>query len=128
MRTALIGRTTLRFDAVAGIGPHPRDGAVVETVRSERRRLFIEWDDGIVLETALRFSGEWHLYRTDVRWQKPMSEARAVIEVAGWVAVCFGAVDIETYRAPDNIATHNVAVSDRISAHPGSTPWPSSIG
>jgi endonuclease VIII len=101
MRTALIGRTTLRFDAVAGIGPHPREGAVVESVRSGRRKLLIEWDDGIVLETSMRFSGEWHLYRTDVRWQKSMSEARAIIEVQGWVAVCFGAVDIETYRAPD---------------------------
>ena len=101
MRTALINQPTLRFDAVAGIGPHPREGAVIEAIRAGRRQLIVEWDDGIVLETSWRFSGEWHLYRSDVRWQKSMSEARAVIEVDGWVAVCFGPVRIETYRAPD---------------------------
>jgi len=101
MRSSLIGQTTLRFDALPGIGPHPRDGAVVESIRRERRRLFIEWDDGIILETGLRFSGVWHLYRSDAHWTKPMSEARAVIEVPGWIAVCFGPIDIETYRAPD---------------------------
>lgn len=101
MRTALVNQPTRRFDAIAGIGPHPAEPSVIESVRRHRRRVFVEWDDGIVLETNLRFSGVWHLYRPDERWQKPMAEARVVIEVPGWIAVCFGAVTVETYRAFD---------------------------
>jgi endonuclease-8 len=61
----------------------------------------VQWDDGIVLSTALRFSGEWHLYRTDETWRKETYRARVVIEVEGWVAVCFDAPIVETYRQPD---------------------------
>jgi hypothetical protein len=32
-------------------------------------------------------TGSWHLYRTGERWRKAAHLARAVVEVAVWVAV-----------------------------------------
>ena len=101
MRTALVNRPTIRVDAAVPLGPLPSEGSVVETVRRDRRSVVIEWDDGIVLETCLHWSGEWHLYRSHETWRRPMAQARAVVEVPGWIAVCFGSVSVETYRSPD---------------------------
>lgn len=101
MRSSLVGRPLVRFDAPLAIGPHPTESSTVEAIDLERRRVTIEFDDGIVLETVLRRTGEWRLFREHERWSKPTSAARAVIEVSGRVAVCFGAADVETYRRPD---------------------------
>lgn len=101
MRTALVGHITLRFDAMAAIGPAPKEGSVIEEVRRNGRHVEIEWDDGVVLSTNLRLSGEWHLYRRNERWRRPTSEARVVIEVDEWLAVCFNAPQVETYRVLD---------------------------
>lgn len=101
MRTALVGHATVRFDAMSAIGPAPREGSVIEEVRCHGRRLEVEWDDGVILNTHLRFIGEWHLYRHRERWHRPTYEARVVIEVAEWVAVCFNAPQVETYRVLD---------------------------
>lgn len=101
MRSALCGRPVTRFDAPLAIGPHPTEASIVEAVDLDRRRVVIHFDDGIVLETSLRWSGEWHLYREHEHWSKPTTAARVVIEVPGRVAVCFGGADTETYRRPD---------------------------
>ncbi len=101
MRTALVGLPTLRFDAMSTIGPAPVERSVIESITVKGREILVQWDDGIVLSTALRFSGEWHLYRTDEMWRKETYRARVVIEVEGWVAVCFDAPIVETYRQPD---------------------------
>ena len=101
MRTALVGLPTLRFDAMSTIGPAPVEKSVIESITVKGREILVQWDDGIVLSTALRFSGEWHLYRTDETWRKETYRARVVIEVEGWVAVCFDAPIVETYRQPD---------------------------
>ena len=101
MRTALVGLPTLRFDAMSTIGPAPVERSVIESVTVKGREILVQWDDGIVLSTALRFSGEWHLYRSDEMWRKETYRARVVIEVEGWVAVCFDAPIVETYRQPD---------------------------
>lgn len=101
MRTALVGQPTLRFDAVSTIGPAPVERSVIESITVQGREVLVQWDDGIVLSTALRFSSEWHLYRSDEMWSKENYRARVVIEVEGWVAVCFDASIVETYRQPD---------------------------
>lgn len=103
MRTALIDRPTRRFDAMPNIGPHPKTGSIIEAVHRDRRRVIVEWDNGLMLETTLRFNGTWHLYRSGERWRLPMFDARVVIEVDGWVAVCFRGVEVETYRSPDRL-------------------------
>ena len=101
MRTALVGLPTLRFDAMSTIGPAPVERSVIESITVKGREILVQWDDGIVLSTALLFSGEWHLYRTDETWRKETYRARVVIDVEGWVAVCFDAPIVETYRQPD---------------------------
>lgn len=101
MRSSLTGRPVVRFDAPLAVGPHPVASSIVESVTSDRRRVRLEFDDGIVLETSLRRGGTWHLYREHERWSKPTASARVVVEVPGRVAVCFGAADVETYRRPD---------------------------
>lgn len=101
MRASLCGRPVVRFDAPLAIGPHPAESSVVESVALDRRRVTIEFDDGIVLETALRWNGSWHLYREHERWSKPTAAARVAIEVPGRIAVCFGGADVETHRRPD---------------------------
>jgi endonuclease-8 len=101
LRTALVGRPTARFDAPRLYGPKPSIGRVVELVESHGKHLEIVWDDGLVLHTHLRMSGSWHLYRIGEPWRKPDGQARVVIEVPDWIAVCFSAPVVETYREFD---------------------------
>jgi endonuclease-8 len=108
LRTALVGRTVTRFVAPRLYGPQPAVGRVVEHVESHGKHLEILWDDGLVLHTHMRMTGSWHLYRIGERWRKPDHQMRVLIEVPEWVAVCFNAPVVETYREFD------------IHRHPGS--------
>lgn len=101
LRTALVGRPTLSFEGSRLIGPHPVAGRVIEAVRSHGKHLEIQWDDELILHTHMRMTGSWHLYHEGERWRRPPRNARAVITVPGWVAVCFNAPVVETYRAMD---------------------------
>ncbi len=101
LRTALAGKPMLRFDAPRLIGPTPQAGRVVERVESHGKHLEVEWDNGMVLHTHMRMTGSWHLYRRGDPWRKPYHAMRAAIEVEDWVAVCFNAPTVETYRIPD---------------------------
>ena len=101
LRTALVGRPTLRFDAPRLFGPHPAQGRIVERVESHGKHLEIVWDDGLILHTHMRMNGSWHLYRVGERWRRPTEQMRVVVEVADWVAVCFNAPVVETYREFD---------------------------
>jgi endonuclease VIII len=101
MRTALAGKMMLRFDAPRLVGPVPCAGRVIESVESHGKHLVIEWDDGLVLDTHMRMTGSWHLYRRGDNWRRPYTQVRAAIEVEDWVAVCFNAPHVETYRKAD---------------------------
>ncbi len=101
LRTALAGKVMVRFDAPRLVGPSPQAGRVVEQVESHGKHLEILWDDGLILHTHMRMTGAWHLYRATDQWRKPYAQMRAAIEVADWVAVCFNAPVVETYRAAD---------------------------
>lgn len=101
MRTALAGKSMLRFDAPRLVGPVPQAGRIIETVESHGKHLFIEWDDELVLDTHMRMTGSWHLYRAGDQWRRPYAQMRAAIEVADWVAVCFNAPHVETHRRVD---------------------------
>lgn len=91
----------VRFDAPRLIGPVPQAGRIVERVESHGKHLEIEWDNGMILHTHMRMSGSWHLYRIGEKWRKPYEQMRAAIETDEWVAVCFSAPLVETYRRPD---------------------------
>jgi endonuclease-8 len=101
LRTALAAKPMVRFDAPRLIGPVPQAGRVVEAVESHGKHLEIEWDNGLVLHTHMRMTGSWHLYRRGDPWRKAFSSMRAAIEVDDWVAVCFNAPLVETYRRLD---------------------------
>lgn len=101
LRTALVDKKMVRFDAPRLIGVVPTAGRSVERVESRGKHLEIEWDDGIILHTHMRRSGSWHLYRDGEPWQRPHGQMRALIETDAWVAVCFNAPTVETYREPN---------------------------
>jgi endonuclease-8 len=100
MRSALVDRKMVRFDAPRLIGVVPKAGRTIVRVEGYGKHLEIEWDDGIILHTHLRRSGFWDLYRKHDIWQRPHREMRAVIETSTWTAVCFNAPTVETYREP----------------------------
>lgn len=98
LRIALLGKPMVRFEAKRLDGIRPQLGQTIEEVRSRGKHLEIVWDDGLVLHTHMRMTGSWHVYRIGERWRKPPHRARVVIGVADWVAVCFSAPLVETYR------------------------------
>ncbi|MCU1504332.1 MAG: nei [Ilumatobacteraceae bacterium] len=101
LRTALVGRAVLRFDGPGVDGPAPSLGRVIEHVNRTGRRIQIGWDDGLILHTRLGLAGAWHLYREGEPWRKPFAQVRVAITVRGWVAACFNAPVVETYREFD---------------------------
>jgi endonuclease-8 len=101
LRPALVDQKMTYFEAPRLVGVVPRAGRTIEHVEGRGRQLDIEWDDGVVLHTHLRMSGSWHLYRTGQCWMHNHRDVRALVEVDGWVAVCFNAPVVETYRRPD---------------------------
>ena len=101
LRPALEGRTVVRIEAPRARGPRPRPGTTITSVDAVGKHLLVRFADGNVLRTHLRMSGSWHLYRTGERWQKPAHLMRALVEVDGWVAVCFSAPVVAFEPAPE---------------------------
>jgi endonuclease-8 len=98
LRASVLGKPVTVFYAPRLTGITPAVGAVIERVEARGKHLEIGFDDGVVLHTHMRMSGSWHLYRQGEQWRKPARQARVVIEVPGWQAVCFNAPVVETYR------------------------------
>ena len=112
---ALVGHELARFDAPR-LGIHvggtrdagqarsrlgaPAVGTVIEAVEARGKYLLIRFGGGAVLETHLRMSGSWHLYRPGERWQRPPATARAVVATADWEAVCFAAPHVILHPPP----------------------------
>lgn len=101
MRTALVGHPMVRFDAPKLIGPVPQAGRLIELVETRGKHLEVTWDDGLVLDTHVKGNSEWHVYRPGAPWRRSWEQLRASIETEDWVAVCFNAPIVETYRQPD---------------------------
>jgi len=101
MRSALCDQPMLRFDAPRLVGVVPQAGRAIEQVEVAHRHLYLQWDDGTVLHTNLKRHGTWHLHHEGQYWQGRHDDLRVLIEVPGWVAVCFAAPVVETYRLPD---------------------------
>jgi endonuclease-8 len=111
MGPALEGRTVVRLDLPRSALRGPEPGVVVARVEAQGKHLLVHFDDGWILQTHMRMTGSWHLYRPGERWRKPAHLVRALIEVApapasatrpdaGWVAVCFSAPVVELVRQP----------------------------
>ncbi len=99
LRTAVLGKPLTAFEAPRLTGLRPAVGAVIERVESRGKHLEIGFDDGVVLHTHMRMTGSWHLYRPGEQWRKSTRQARVIIEVPGWQAVCFSAPVVDTYQA-----------------------------
>jgi endonuclease-8 len=106
---ALVGRTVLRFEAHRVPPPWPKPGVEVTGVEARGKHLLVHFDDGWTLQTHMRMSGSWHLYRPRERWRKPRHLLRALVEVGsaldgsdpdGWVGVCFSAPVVQLVREP----------------------------
>ena len=98
LRPALVGQTVSRFEAARLEGPRPAAGATISSVEAVGKHLLIAFDDGTTLQTHLRMTGSWHLYRRGDRWAKPVHLARVVIETAESTAVCFSAPVVRSHR------------------------------
>jgi endonuclease-8 len=98
LRPALEGATLVRFEAPRLAGAMPRPGTTVTAVEAQGKYLLVRFADGWELQTHLRMSGRWDLYRTGQRWRRPAHLARVIIEVEGWVAVCSSAPVVRLVR------------------------------
>jgi endonuclease VIII len=109
LRTALSGqqltRGELRHPRLVG---HDLAGRTVLDVASVGKHLFTRFDDGRSLHSHFRMDGAWHLYRPGMAWQRPVHEARAVLETEERVAVGFALHDLELLPtdAEDRIVGH----------------------
>ena len=101
MRTALVGRPMVRFDAPSLIGPVPQAGRMVEVVEAKGKHLEVMWDDGLVLDSHLKGKSEWHVYRRGTPWRLSWDQLRASIQTDEFEAVCFNSPTVETYRQHD---------------------------
>ena len=99
LRAALDGATVAAFRAPRLVQPGPGAGTVIDGVEARGKYLLVHFADGWTLETHMRMTGSWHLYRTGERWRRSAAAARAVIETeSGWVAVCFAAPEVRLVR------------------------------
>ena len=97
LRPALVGQPLVRLEAprARGLLRRPVAGTEVTAVEAVGKHLLIRFAEGTTLRTHLRMTGSWHLYRTGERWQKAAHLVRALVEVPGWVAVCYAAPVVE---------------------------------
>ena len=94
----LTGRTVLRAESdLAALSPARARlvGRRIEGVEALGKNLLMRFDDGRVLHTHMRMHGSWHVYRKGERWQRAPHRARLVLEVEGFVVVCFDAPVVE---------------------------------
>lgn len=98
LRPALEGNELVRFEAQRLVGSRPRRGETILAVRAVGKHLLIDFSGGLTLETHMRMTGSWHLYATDARWRKPAHLLRCLVEVDGWIAACFSAPVVRTFR------------------------------
>ena len=83
-----------------------KPGDVVVRVQSRGKYLEIEVERGLILRSHLRMTGSWDLYARGARWRKPRHLARAVLETAESVAVCFAAPVVTIGRRGDGELDH----------------------
>ncbi len=70
----------------------PVAGTAIELVEAVGKYLLVHFGDGTTLETHMKMSGSWHIYKSGERWRRSPQSARVVIETTeGWTAVCFSA-------------------------------------
>jgi len=98
LRTALLGKKMVRFEAPLMDSLLPQVGRTIEEVRNLNKSIEIIWDNGIVLNTRMKMMSSWDVYRNGDTWRKDAARADVLIEVQDWVAVCFNTPEIDVYH------------------------------
>lgn len=129
---ALSGEVLVRFAAPRLVGPSPAAGTTIDAVEAVGKHLLVRFGDGVVLQTHLRMTGSWHLFRPGAPWSRPRHQARVEIETASWLAVCFSAPVVRSSRGAPAIGHLGPdltgpdldldRVLDRVVASPGERP------
>ena len=88
----LVGKPILGFRSrVAALARARLVGHRVVAVEAYGKNLMMRFDDGRALHSHMRMTGSWHVYRPGERWFRPEERARCVLEVEGFVVICFDA-------------------------------------
>ncbi len=92
----LAGKTVASFRAARLVGNGPTAGTAITSVEARGKFLLVHFGDDTTLETHMKMTGSWHIYRRGERWRRSAGSARAVIETEeGWQAVCFSAPHVK---------------------------------
>lgn len=106
LRPVLEGKTVASFQAARLIGPGPAAGTTISGVEAKGKFLLVHFDDSTTLETHMKMTGSWHIYRRGERWRRSAGSARAVIETEeGWLAVCFSAPHVKLLAPNSGVAS-----------------------
>lgn len=111
-RTAASIRTWLGGRLITGaqsslphIGVGRLVGRTVSSVDTVGKNLLLTFsatnpaETDLVLHTHMRMTGSWHVYPLGARWQRPLRQARVILEAGERVAVCFNAPVVELASA-----------------------------
>ena len=91
LHQALVGKQLTRIELRRWPGEKPVVGEEIVDVSARGKHLLIDFDGGLTLETHMKMTGSWHLYRPGERWRKPRDFLRVLVGVEDWEAVCFSA-------------------------------------
>ena len=69
LRSVLVGQTVRAFRAARMVGDRPKVGTTIENVEAVGKHLLVHFDDGLTLQTHMRMTGSWHLYRHGERYR-----------------------------------------------------------
>ena len=97
LRPALQGQALERFEAPRLAGPRPRPGETIEVVEAVGKHLLVRFSGGLTLDTHMRMTGSWQLYRVGERWRKAPHLMRCLVAVHDHQAVCFSAPVVRTF-------------------------------
>ena len=81
-------------------------GRTVTEVKPVGKHLLIRFDNGLAIHSHMRMQGAWHVYMKGERWRRPGWQAKALLETADSVAVCFGAPVIDIVRDEATMTGH----------------------
>lgn len=91
LSAALTGEALTGFEAARLSGPGPAVGTIIDGIEAQGKFLLVHFGDGLLLETHMKMTGSWHLYRPGERWRRSTRAARVVLRTEPWVGVCFDA-------------------------------------
>ncbi len=102
IRTWLGGRViTGAQSSLPHIGVARLVGRTVSSVDTVGKNLLLTFaatnpeETDLVLHTHMKMTGSWHVYPHGARWQRPLRQARVILEAGERVAVCFNAPVVE---------------------------------